>query len=221
MATRKEVQEFIVKYVEKMCPSGDNRRIYTEFFDTLSDKDFKQWIDDLESGAKELMINAPNFKSNGLDVQRNLEIADSLGHNFFQRIMIPADGETPAYLTPIPYMVVDLPIRRQAQLLWKKIKIPEDSKTIDDLTGQPTGKSEGSGISYPETQVMAAMGLNNCLEEMLKFRGGDIKGFNAMNTMISRTGGVSLNSIRPYASGVTSTRTLKTFLTAAHLANTL
>jgi hypothetical protein len=65
------------------------------------------------------------------------------------------------------------------------------------------------------------MGLDKSLLELLKYRGGDIKGFNAMNTMISRTGGVRLQAISHLASGVESTKTLSAFLTAMHLKNTL
>jgi hypothetical protein len=110
------------------------------------------------------------------------------------------------------------PLRRQAQLLVKKISIPEDNKSINDLTGQPssTGKSRGSKISYPETQIMAALNLDNSLIEMLKYRGGDQKGFIAMNKSISQTGGVSLDALSKLGTRVKSTDTLRTFLTCMH-----
>jgi hypothetical protein len=117
--------------------------------------------------------------------------------------------------------VVDLVLRRQAQLLVKKISIPEDNKSVDDFTGQPTGKSKGSKISYPETQILAALNLDNNLTELLKFRGGDVKGFDAMNNSISKTGGVSLASIEKLGTRVKSTETLHTLLTCMHIGNTL
>jgi hypothetical protein len=106
-------------------------------------------------------------------------------------------------------------------LLEKKISIPAHNNTVDDLTGQPTGPSKGAKISYPETQVFASMGLYNTLSELMKFRGGDLAGFDAMNKSISQTGSVSLKAIEPYASGVESTKTLKVFLTGMHLKSTL
>lgn len=218
---REKAQEFILTYIGKLDTSGENTKIYTDMFSTMTDTDFKQFMSDLESEEKTLVIVAPNFSKVNLSVANNLEIAKELKYNFFQKIWIESDGVTPTYLTPIPYMVVDLPIRRQAQLLVKKISIPEDNKSIDNLTGQPTGKSKGSKISYPETQVLAAMGLDNCLTELLKYRGGDIKGFNAMNSSIARTGGVSLDAISPFAGGVESTKTVSTILTSAHLKNNL
>lgn len=221
MSNRKSAEDFIIQYIEKLLPGSDNVKIYRDLFSKMDDQQFDVFMKKLETKENRLAIISPNFGKQRLDVQRNLKIAKELGHRFFQRILIEGSGERPTYLTPIEYMVVDLPLRRQAQLLVKKISIPEDNKTVDQLTGQPTGSSKGSKISYPEIQVLAAMSLDNSLLELLKFRGGDIKGFNAMNKMISTTGGVSLDTIERFAGGVESTKTLKAYLTSMHLSNTL
>ena len=218
---RKEAEEFILKYIDKLCPGGENTKIYSDLFVNMSDVEFERFVLGIETGSIRLAVIAPNFGKSKLDTKRNLDLAKELGHQFFERIWIEGQGDDPTYLTPIPYMVVDIPLRRQAQLLVKKISIPDNNKTVDELTGQPTGASKGSKISYPETQIMAAMGLDSCLVEMLKYRGGDLGGFNAMNKMISRSGGVSLKGIEPYATGVESTKTLKTYLTGMHLDNTI
>lgn len=224
MANRKAAEDFIIEYVCKIMgegKDGPNAQLYINYFKSINDKEFDQYIKDLETEMKHLVIIAPNLAKTKISTERNLAIAKELGHSFFQRIWIEGQGDKPTYLTPIPYMVVDLPIRRQAQLLVKKISIPEDNKSVDEFTGQATGKSKGAGISYPEVQVMAAMNLNNSLLEMIKFRGGDVKGFNAMNDSISRTGGVNLDAIKHVASGVESTRLLKTYLTTIHLKSTI
>lgn len=221
MSKRKETEKFIIEYIEKLLPGGGNDKIYEDLFSSMDDESFDQFIKKLETKEVRLAIIAPNFSKVKLETPRNLQVAKELGHNFFQRIFIQGEGDRPSYLTPIPYMVVDLPLRRQAQLLVKKISIPEDNKTIDQLTGQPTGSSKGSKISYPEIQVLAAMKLDNGLLELLKFRGGDVKGFSAMNKLISTSGGVSLDTVEKYAGGVESTKTLKAYLTSMHLSNTL
>ena len=218
---RKKTEAYILDYIQKIDPSGENAKIYIEKFKAQSDDDFEAMIVGLENGTVNLAIISPNFSHVRLDVQRNLMLAKELGHHFFQRVNIPAKNGLPAYLTPIPYLIIDLPMRRQAQLLDKKISIPEDNNSVDDFTGQPTGKSKGAKISYPEVQVMAALGLEQSLTEFLKYRGGDEKGFNAMNTMISRTGGVSMKAIEPFAGEVKATSALRAVLTAMHLKTTL
>lgn len=219
--SRKNAQDYILKYIDKLMPNSENRAIYETLFSNMDDEDFAQFMDDLETGKKTLSIIAPNFGKESLSTERNLAIAKEIGHEFFQRIWIEGDDEVPTYLTPIPYLVIDLPLRRQAQLLVKKISIPEDNKSVDDFTGQPTGKSKGARVSYPEVQVLAAMGLDNSLVELLKYRGGDVKGFDAMNDAISKQGGVSMKAIEKFTSGVESTRILKSYLTAMHIKSTL
>lgn len=218
---RAAAEAFIIAHINEMLGGTSNEPLYVRLFASMDDAAFEQFINDLDSEKTRLCITAPNYGKERLEIARNLEIAERLGHEFFQRIWVPANGDVDEYLTPLPYLVVELPLRRQAQLLQKKISIPEDNNSVDDFTGQPTGKSKGSKISYPETQVLAAVGLNVCLQEFLKYRGGDEKGFNAMNTMINRTGGVSMAAIEPFAGTVKSTLTLSTMLSGMHLKNTL
>lgn len=228
---RKAAEAVVLEYIEKLIPVSGNMDIYRNLFASMDDAAFALWIEQLERKEIRLAVIAPNLTAHDegqhknhltrLDIERNLAIADELGHNFFEKIWIDNGNDIPPYLSPIPYLVVDLPLRRQAQLLVKKISIPEDSKSVDDFTGQPTGKSKGSKISYPETQIMAALNLDNNLKEMLKYRGGDEKGFDALNTAISKTGGVSLKSIEKLGTQVKSTQTLSIILTCMHLSNTL
>jgi hypothetical protein len=214
---RQESEAYILHWIERIAPGSQNKKLYQDKFAAMSDEEYDKMIEGIEKDQVYLAVIAPNFSDARLTVQNNFEVADELGHNFFQRVLVPARNGMPAYRTPIPYLIMDLPVRRQAQLLEKKISIPENNNAVDDLTGQPTGPSKGSKISYPETQVLAAMGLEQCLLEFLKYRGGDEKGFNAMNTMIARTGGVSMKAIAPFAGGVKATTTLKNYLMGMHL----
>jgi hypothetical protein len=218
---RKETEAFIYKYIEELLPNGGNTTIYKQLFANMSDEDFDVFMKDLESGKTILTIIAPNLSETSLNVDRNLAIAEELGHEFFQHIWIEGEDDTPTYLTPVKYLVVDLPVRRASQTLVKKISVPDDSKTVDTLTGQPTGESKGAKISYPELQLCAAMGLENTMVELMKFRGGDVKGNMAINVMLSKYGTANLKTLSNYSSGVESTRTLKTFLTCMHLKSTI
>lgn len=218
---RKAAEAVILKYIEKLLPGSPNTQLYKDLFATMSDKQFDEFMKGIEEGSIRLAVIAPNFSEYKLTKENNLALAKELGHEFFQRIWIDPGNDIPPYLSPIKYLVVDLVLRRQAQLLVKKISIPEDNKSVDDFTGQPTGKSKGSKISYPETQILAALNLDANLTEMLKLRGGDVKGFDAMNTVISQTGGVSQKAIEHLGTQVKSTKTLSTLLTCMHLKNTL
>lgn len=218
---RQKAESFLLKYIKKLSPKSQSVEIYKRLFASMSDKDFDVFINDLESGKKHLSIVEPNFSDAGSSVANNLKIADELGHNFFEKLWIEGDGDTPTYLTPVEYMVVDLPLKRASQLLTKKISVPDHNKVIDSITGQPTGESKGAKISYPELQLAAAMDLESTMLELMKYRGGDRGGGIAYNNMASKLGTVNLEALSSSATGVESTKTLRTFLTSAMLQNNL
>lgn len=215
MSNRERTQAFIIEYIGKLSGSA-NVELYKKKFASMSDEDFDKFMNDLRDRRQRLCIIDPNFGKERLSVKKSISVTKELGNSLFQRVWVSAEPGRPAYLTPNEYIITMMPLRRQAQLLSKKVSIPEDNNSIDDFTGQPTGKSKGSKVSYPETQVLASFGLNKTITELLKYRGGDERGFAAMNTMIDRTGSVNLKTIEPYASGVKSTQTLKSMMTAMH-----
>lgn len=218
---RKAAEKVILEMIDEVIEGGsENTEFYKNLFAGMSDVEFDRFMADLKDKKSRLAFNAPNLATKKLEVSRNLMLAKKWGHNFFQRIWID-NGIDPPYLTPLPYLVLPLPLRRQAQLLTKKMSVPEDSKSVDDLTGQPTGKSKGSKISYPELNVLASFGMTRTLAELVKYRGGDVDGFNAMNAAISKTGGVRLDTLDKLNTTVKSTETFAAYLTGMHLSNTL
>jgi len=219
---RKAAEAFIIKYIDAILPDSDNSKRYKELFASMSDAEFDRLMSDIGDEKRYLVLYAPNF-TNGyqLNIERNLKIAKELGHNFFQRLWIGPTKDLPAYLSPVPYLIVDLPLRRASQMIISKLKVPESNRTVDHLSGQPTGPSKGSKISLPELQVLSSLNLDNTVIELMKFRGGDTKGFRSLNAMISKYGTVNLQSLEHYAGEVESTKTLRTLLIAAHLRNTL
>lgn len=218
---RKQTEAFIIKYVEKIAPGIGNKEIYEKFFKMLNDKQFEDFIDLLATEKARLAIFVPNSKANVVSVENNLEIAKELGHEFFTRLHISNKEGVPDHLTSVKHMVMDLPVRRASQLVSKKIKIPKNNKIIDNLSGQPTGTSKGAKISYPELLILAAMGLDNSIEELISVRGGDNKAFLAYSSFVDKYGKVSLKGLEPFRSVVKSTATFKTFLTSMHIKSTL
>lgn len=217
---RKAATASILADVEEILPGSENTQLWETRLKAMSDKEFDTFMDGLEKGTTLLSVIVPNFGKSKINVGRNLKLGEKWGHPFFEHLWMPGlDGTY--YLTPKKYLVYDLPLRRQAQHQIKKTSIPEDNKSVDVLTGQPTGKSKGSKVSYPELQVASALGLDKSIMELIRDRGGDTGSFHAMNAIISKTGTVSQEELAPYATGVESTKTLGIILTSAHLSNTL
>lgn len=217
MGDRKAATAFLLKWIDAILPGSPNKAIYQARLEKLSDKAFDELMHKLASGEETLSIIAPNFDDKKLTIENNLKVAKELGHNFFQRLWLTDNITGRTYLTPVRYLVIDLPLRRQQQMLVKKIKIPEDNRHVDELSGQPTGPSKGRKISFPELQILFAQNMDKSLTELIKLRGGDEKAFNAMNNEIISRGGVSMDKIASADTKVKSTETLETLLKAMHL----
>jgi hypothetical protein len=221
LGNRKAAEARILADIEKILPGSENPKYYQALFEGMDDQQFDAFMRALESGELTLSIIAPNFDEHQLDVKRNFATARQWGHAPFERVWMNDGDGTPMYLSNDPYPIMEVPVRRQAQLQDKKISVAEDAKSVDDLTGQPTGRSKGSKISFPELQLLAAQGLDDSIIELIKFRGGDTKGYNAFVDSLSGSGGVSLKAIQGMAGGVTSTQTLRTLLLCMHVTSTI
>jgi hypothetical protein len=218
MASRQEVEKFILDETDMCLPGSKNRQMYEEFFKKLSDDEFRELMQKCKDGYI-LPIVCPNLTGQDLDMKRWIEQARRLGYEFFQRIWMPPSKGKRGYLTPQKYMVMHTITRRQSQHLTKKMSASDDTDSVDLYTNQVTGDSKSSRLSYPELTTLRAMGLKASLVEQTKYRGGDERGFNAFNTSIDRTGSVSMDSIEKFSSGVKVAQTLYMLLNAAHLQN--
>jgi hypothetical protein len=220
MSNKQKAIDYIVKYIGKIAPNTGNAAFYKETLSKMPEADFSSLMKSFLSGEKYLYVTVPNMVGNTINVKNNLSLGEELGVKFFARLSIEGRPGIPDHITPIEHQILVLPWRRASQTWSKKVSVPEGN-TRDSLTGQVTGPSKGAKISFPELRVCLAMGLTACMLETMKMRGGDTKGGHAFNTMMAKTGRVSLKSVAPFASGVESTRTLYSFLTGMHLSNNL
>ncbi len=217
---RKKAEALILKFVGELDLSGYNTEKYKKVFAEMSDKTFHDWMVKIRAGEAQIIVFKPLYEGK-ITTENNLELGKKYGLEFIEHLNVSGKQGTPDHKTPIKYLVLDLPVRRQSQNLVKKISVPDDNKVVDELTYQPTGDSKGAKISYPELQVLTGMGLDNCISELIKYRGGDRGGFNAYTAMTLRYGSANLKTLEGFATGVESTKTLKTYLLSAHINNNI
>ena len=218
---RKAVEAQILSDLALVSPGCADVAMYEAYFAQMSDKDFDAFMHRLKEDKEWLTLTVPNNGKNNLSIERNYKLADKWGISFHQRVWMPADDDVPSYLTPHPYLVIKLPVRVAAQRLAKKQSIPKHQRVINTMTGQPTGDSKGAGFSAPELRLCVAMGLEKSATELMKYRGGDLRGYAALNASLSRHGAANQKTLEHFSSGVVSTTTVKSYFTSAQLGSTL
>lgn len=219
MSNRKAVEKFILDTIYEILPVEHNRRIYEDKFAQMSDKQFEEFLKKASEVGLHLVV--PPGLDVKLDSNRNINIAERLGHDFFQNVIMTDDDSGVEYINPIKHLVVDLPCRRLIQTIEHKRSVPTNLSHIDERTGQATGPSKGSRISFPEINILQAQGAKDALVEFLKTRGGDAQAFNMMNRSIIQSGGVSQEYINSMNTRPKSTKVLQTIMLAMHYDNNL
>ena len=218
---RKAAEASILADLEEILPGSANPAIYKRRFAEMSDEEFDAMMLSIQNGQFILPIIAPETQKPALDVERNLATGKRWGVMFFERVWMDGQYGADPYLSNDTYLITLLPMKRQAQFLTKKISIPDHSRTIDNMTGQVTGASKGSKISYVEMQVMSSQDLKYSIMEFQKPRGGDLTAYNAMAHSLTTTGGASLASLGALGSRARSIDSLSIHLTSMHLKNTV
>lgn len=220
-AARQAVEEYIIGAMAQVMDGNKNPDIYKDFFARLDDDAFEALMDRMEKDDESFPFYHPNFSGKNIDLEHLIGMIKKEGGSLMEQIHM-VDFETgQKFLTPIEYPILRLPLRIQQQKLQKKMSVPKDNKHVDDLTGQPTTESKGSAISYPEIQILYAMGLQKTMSELLKVRGGDEKAYREYNNEIIATGGVNIEAITSQKTKVKSTKTVGAILTAMMLANNM
>lgn len=220
--SRALAEQELLYFIDRFCPGSPNREVYATRLKEMSDDQFAEWMDNLAVDKETLSLYVPNLGKFKLNIDRNFEIAEELGYDFFQHLHLTDHHTGQITQTVAKHLVILVPFRRQAQMLYKKMSIPETNTQVDERSGQATGASKGSRLSYPELQVNAAKGLDASVTELIKFRGGDEKAYNAMNRSILETGEASMDAIMATTpSKVKATQTLAVFLKSMHISSNL
>lgn len=229
---KKQIIEKIRDRLNDIIPGTECVALYEETIMKMSATDLEHWIEALRNGVKDfpdvnkpaatISLIVPNLsKENRLNVNRNLALAKKMGHNFFERIWLtnPVTGQVT--LTNKRYLSILLPIRRQAQTLDHKMSLPEGDNRVDDLTGQVTGASKGSSISFPEVQMLDARGLTQTIYELMKARGGDEEAWRLMKHRLTTTGAFNQDELGSLNSVAKVNKAFSTILHGMHIRNNL
>lgn len=185
-AKRKAVQDYILKYLKMMEPTGKNVKLYENKFKEISDARFDEWMKYIRDGKCVLSVYVPiGVKINIDDL---LKTAKELGIKLSTRLKFWDDTTGTYYTTAHEYVVLELPIRRMAQFIDHKLSVPEGDSHVDLLSGQVMKPDKAGGLNQTEVQALYARGLTNTILELIKYRGGDVIALAEYNRELEETG---------------------------------
>lgn len=217
---RKEATAYFVNLMAKAAPGTPNAELVKKQLEGMSDSEFDALMHRFKSGEDFLRVILPNSGKH-LDNEQLLALGEEMGITFFERIRFTDPTTGILTTTAKPALVLTLPTRRQSQIQRKKGSLASDNRHVDTMTGQPTGDSKGSSISFPQVLILESRGLKNTAFELLKVRGGDDKAFDLSNRLIYERGSATTEELKTVESRAKSSEVLSTYLKAQHLDNNL
>lgn len=221
MANRDEVTALGVKLMEQLFPGTGNGALLKRDLDSLSNAQFAQKMQEWGEGKGSPVAVLPNLTSNVVTVDHLKSVADKWKVNMYQRILMADPDTGRSFLSPLKYMILKIGVVRLSQMQETKQSIPEDNMSVDELTGQVTGDSKGSRLSFPELGNMASGGHDCGIVELISTRGGDEAANRQLEYDIETTGVGSLARASAAGEGTTITHNFATFLRVAHIDTTL
>ena len=218
MKNRKKTEDFILSYIKKLTRTDFNVNLYKDLFKSMNNKEFDEFMTKLKNKEFILPAIVPHDKGAvNVSLENNIKVYKELGYDFFKHLLIGPNEDGPKRKTKYPMLIHLAPMRRMKQTIAKGLSVSENDKIRDSLTGQVSGPSKSSSISYPELQLLVSMGMEHSVNELLISRGGDEGSMRAEKQALLRYGNVSNNFVSQYGTGVTSTKTLKSYFNGMHM----
>ncbi len=191
---RIDAEAYIIKLMNDIDKTGANADYYAAKFDKMSTTEFDKYMKALRDGGTQLYSIMPNSTAK-ITTNSAIALAKKRKVTLFSRIWYNDLQTGRRFLSKYPVLVLPLPVRRVSQYLFHKLSLPDSDKKVNPITGQVIAGDKGAALSNVETQMLASKGLKTSIVELLKLRGGDVRGYYSMKQLIETTGSASFNDI--------------------------
>lgn len=201
---RKKVEELIDKTLSLMDPSGVNAKKYRNMFQTMSDKQFADWITRfLADDKSNIRVDIEEFgdSSRNLKYENIEKAANYIGIKIFEYVYLPHVSSNPnrPIRTKQPVLVGWLNVKRTQQFVTKKTGLTTTDNDRDDMTGSAKGDAKGGTTTGIENELLAGVGGDVILSEIIGARGDNVTEYDNMLKEINQSGSVKLADIKTNA----------------------
>ena len=201
---RKKIESLIDHTLQLLDPTGINAKKYRNMFQTMNDQRFSQWIESFLADPKSnIRVDIEEFGDGSRNLKfENIEkAADYIGIKLFENVYLPHVSSNPnrPIRTKQPVLVGWLNIKRTQQLATKKTGLALSDDDRDEMTGATKGDSKGGTTTGIENEVLAGVGGDDILSEIIGARGDNVTEYDNMLKSISESGSVRLADIKTNA----------------------
>jgi hypothetical protein len=213
---RKEIEDYVLKFMSTLDVTGKNTERYQEFFKSLdSNKNFESWLKYFLNNDKEhFQVQALPFEEP--KISQIKKTADWMGVPLEEYMYYRHDDDKDNPVktaTPIPVGYIH--IKRMQQILSKKNNYTFDADKRDAKTGQTIGESKVARLSDHETFALTTIGADNALKEFLSSRSDHEGNKLQMYKNITQDGYFKLSDLEDKVGQSTTLNTIDAYLTSA------
>ena len=218
-AVRKEMENLIYNFFDKLDPTKQNSTRYRDFFSKMTDKEFQKYFDNFfKDPTAYLTYEIIGYECE--PIMKNIEAAAKfLGVPLFEYVIQPnirREGDkaiSTSQKVPVGY----IHMKTMQQMVRKKNSSSTKADQRDPRTGQVSGDDKDTQISMEENYSLMAYGADACMKEFMSFRSDDLIAKQEAYTNIRKDGYVSLSDLTDDIDNKTAVNTLDAYITAMHI----
>lgn len=223
MSTRTELERDLFEFLDDMDPSGKNTTRMRNYLSKMDDQAFYRYFDRFFDDPDRHIGVAYEPFNNPVNISFIEDISKKHGIPLYERVYKPyVTGDTedpPASVYPV--LVLDYPIKRLKQMVFKKSHTSVSNTKRDARTNQVTGDDKTARVTDVEAFSLIVQELYSCAEAYYGPLSDDSKANYEMMRLIQRDGEVSLADLPRDPTGKVTMNTINYFMLGACISTNL
>lgn len=214
MTLRKEIETDICGLIDDMDPSGKNTDRMKNYFKTMDDYTFYEFIDEFFDNIDKNFPVAYEAYNNPVTMDFAHKVAKKRNVPVYERIFRPyvnGDTENPPG-TVYPIMVLDVPVKRLKQMAFSKNHTSTAAAKRDPRTWQVTGEDRTARVTDVETYSLLVQGAYAPAQEFYGPMADDVDAHYEMLRLIQRDGEVELRDLPNDPTSKVTMNTINAFM---------
>jgi hypothetical protein len=209
-----------VALLDAFDKSGYNSGVYKQLFKGMTDAQFTKFMTAIVNGEENVSFEIDSMNDAEQRLDHLFATCKKLGIPTHQHVIYPSNTSgdaTNTPVSPIPALIINIPVKRLQQMLSKKNTAAGDNDVVNPLLGQVTSSSKGASLSDTQVTGLVTTGQFNTIKELMGPRSDDLHSKMQMLSKIKETGGVRMSDMNIDPQNKQSTKTMEVFLKSVGL----